>query len=141
MGGLDLAQIGATIAILAPILTGMFAAVQVFLNKKLRTPADKQGELTNIFNILQKTIEDNRSDKQANDATIQALRSYVETMEEGARADQELISKLYARIHALEALNAEKDRRIAELESELLKLGRRIVTEETVYDTGTTETY
>lgn len=141
MGGLDLAQIGATIAILAPILTGMFAAVQVFLNKKLRTPADKQGELTNIFNILQKTIEDNRTDKKANDETIQALRSYVETMEAGARADQELISSLYGRIHELEALNAEKDRRIAELESELLKLGRKIVTEETVYDTGTVETY
>lgn len=139
--GLDFAQIGATIALLAPILTGMFAGVQVFLNKKLRTPADKQSELTNIFDILQKTIEDNRSDKQANDETIKALREYVETMESGARQDQELISTLYGRIHQLEALNAEKDRRIAELEAELLKLGRKIVTEETVYDTGSNETY
>lgn len=142
MGGLDFAQIGATIGILGPILAGVFAAVQVYLNKKLRTPADKQSELTNIFDILQRTIEDNRTDKQANDATITALRNYVETMESGARSDQELISSLYGRIHELEALNAEKDRRIAELEAELLKLGRHIVTEETVYDTGTpTENY
>lgn len=139
--GLDFAQIGATIAILAPLLTGMFAAVQVFLNKKLRTPADKQSELTNIFDILQKTIEDNRADKKTNDETIEALREYVERMEAGARSDQELISTLYGRIHTLEALNAEKDRRIAELESELLKLGRKIITEETVYDTGSVETY
>lgn len=139
--GLDFAQIGATIAILAPLLTGLFAAVQVFLNKKLRTPADKQSELTNIFDILQRTIEDNRTDKQANDETIKALREYVETMESGARKDQETISTLYGRIHQLEALNAEKDRRIAELEAELLKLGRKIITEETVYDTGSVETY
>lgn len=141
MGGLDLAQIGATAGILAPLLAGLFAGIQIFLNKKLRTPADRQSELTNIFDILQKTIEDNRTDKQANDETIKALREYVETMESGARKDQELISTLYGRIHQLEALNAEKDRRIAELESELLKLGRHIVTEETVYDTGSVETY
>lgn len=143
MEGLDFAQIGATAGILAPILAGIFAAVQVFLNKKLRTPADRQSELTNVFDILQKTIEDNRTDKEANDRTITALRLYAEQMEDGARKDQELISTLYGRIHELEALNAQKDRRIAELESELLKLGRRIVTEETVYDTGTgtTENY
>lgn len=141
MGGLDFAQIGATVSILAPILAGVFAGVQVFLNKKLRTPADKQSELTNIFDILQRTIEDNRTDKQANDETIKALREYVDTMESGARKDQETISTLYGRIHQLEALNAEKDRRIAELEAELLKLGRKIITEETVYDTGSVETY
>lgn len=141
MGGLDIAQILATGGILVPLLTGIFAGVQVFLNKKLRTPADKQSELTNIFDILQKTIEDNRTDKQANDETIKALREYVESMEAGARSDQELISTLYGRIHQLEALNAEKDRRIAELEAELLKLGRKIITEETVYDTGSVETY
>lgn len=124
---IDLVQFIVTTGIIGSIITAASVIVQVVLNKRLRTPADRQSEISNVFNILNGTIQDNRADKEANEKTIGALREYAEKLEGDARTDQELIGSLYGRIHELEMLNAGKDRRIAELEAELRKYADAIV--------------
>lgn len=127
--GVDLVQFIVTTGIIGSIITAASVIVQVILNKRLRTPADRQSEISNVFNILNGTIQDNRADKEANEKTIGALREYAEKLEDDSRTDQELIRSLYGRIHELEERNAEKDRRIAELEAELMKYATAIVKE------------
>lgn len=114
-GGLATAVIGAL-----GILT------KLILDKKMRTPADQQSETMNVFAILSKTIEDNRADKAAFEATIKDLRSYAEKADADARQDQALILSLNKRIGELEDIIRLKDRRIDELEQELAKYARRM---------------
>lgn len=110
----------------ASVIGGLFVLLQILLNKKLRTPADAQSETMNVFTILSKTIEDNRTDKAALEGTIKDLRSYQVKADEDSRHDQELIRSLNARIGELEALIRKKDRRIDELEQELAKHAHRL---------------
>lgn len=119
--GIDLVQFIVTTGIIGTLITAASVIIQVILNKRLRTPADRQSEISNVFNILNGTIQDNRADKEANEKTISALREYVDKLEDDSRTDQTLISSLYGQIHELERRNAEKDRRIAELESQVTK--------------------
>lgn len=124
--GFDVTQVAAVSAIIVAIVTGAFLIAQVVLNKRLRTPADTQTELTNVFNILNGTIQDNRADKESNEKTISTLREYAEKLEKDSRDDQELIRNLYDQIHELERRNNEKDERIKKLEGELLKYATAI---------------
>lgn len=100
--------------------------IKLVLDKKMRTPADQQSETMNMFTILSKTIEDNRTDKAALEATIKDLRSYAEKADADARQDQQLILSLNARVGELEDIIRIKDRRIDELERELAKQARRL---------------
>lgn len=110
----------------ASAIGGLFIVVQLVMNKKLRTPADAQSETMNVFTILSKTIEDNRTDKATLEGTIKDLRSYAAKADEDARHDQELIRSLHTRIGELEDLIRKKDWRIDELEQELAKHAHRL---------------
>jgi chromosome segregation ATPase len=114
-GGLSAAVIGA-----------LGVLIKLAMDKKMRTPADQQSETMNVFAILSKTIEDNRTDRAALEGTIRDLRSYAEKADSDARQDQELIRSLHARIGELETIIRVKDRRIDELESELSKHAKRL---------------
>lgn len=110
----------------AAVIGAVGVLVQLVLNKKLRTPADQQSETMNVFAILSKTIEDNRTDRAALEGTIRDLRSYAEKADTDSRQDQELIRSLHARIGELENIIRVKDRRIDELENELAKHAKRL---------------
>lgn len=114
-GGLATAMVG-----------GLLALIKLLADKKMRTPADQQSETMNVFAILSKTIEDNRTDRAALEGTIKDLRAYAEKADSDARADQELIRSLNKRIGELEDIIRIKDRRIDELETELAKYARRM---------------
>ena len=130
----DPVQLAVIIGILGALITAVSVIVQVILNKRLRTPADKQSEIANVFNILSGTIQDNRADKDSNEKTIGTLREYAEKLEKDSRDDQELIRSLYDQIHELERRNNEKDERIKKLESELLKYATAIVNDPNLLD-------
>jgi chromosome segregation ATPase len=124
---MELLQSLATGAIGAGIVGGFFAIFQLILNKKLRSPADRQTEIKTVFEFLNGTIMENRADRVANETTIKTLREYAEKLENDARADQELIRELHAQIYVLEERNAQKDRRIRELEYELRRYASIII--------------
>lgn len=109
----------------ATVIGAIGVLVKLVLDKKMRTPADQQSETMNVFAILSKTIEDNRTDRAALEGTIKDLRSYAEKADEDARQDQELIRSLHKRIGELEDIIRVKDRRIDELERELAKHAKR----------------
>lgn len=132
--GLDPVQLGVLLGIVGTLITAVSVIVQVILNKRLRTPADRQSEIKNVFDILSGTINDNRADKETNDKTITTLRDYAEKLEKDSRDDQELIRKLYDQIHDLERINHEKDERIAELETQLMRYATAIVNDPTLLD-------
>lgn len=132
--GIDLVQFVVATGIIGSIITAISVIVQVILNKRLRTPADRQSEISNVFSILNGTIQDNRADKEANEKTISALREYVDKLEDASRDDQTLIRSLYGTIHELEERNAEKDRRIADLESQLAKYAEIVAREPSLLD-------
>jgi len=132
--GPDLLQFIVTTGIIGSIITAASVIVQVILNKRLRTPADRQSEISNVFSILNGTIQDNRADKEANEKTIGALREYVDKLEDASRDDQTLIRSLYGTIHELEERNAEKDRRIAELEAQIAKYAEILSKDPTLLD-------
>ena len=110
----------------AAMVGGLLALIKLVADKKMRTPADQQSETMNVFAILSKTIEDNRTDRAALEGTIKDLRSYAEKADADARQDQELIRSLHKRIGELEDIIRVKDRRIDELETELAKYARRM---------------
>lgn len=124
---MDFVQLLATGGLIGALVTAASVITQVVLNKKLRTPADRQSEITNVFNILNGTIQDNRADKAANEATIEALREYVGRLENDARTDNALIRDLEQQIRVLEQRNWEKDQRIATLEAELAKYAGQVL--------------
>jgi chromosome segregation ATPase len=124
---MELLQSLATGAIGAGIVGGFFAIFQLILNKKLRSPADRQSEIQTVFDFLNGTISENRADRVANETTIKTLREYAEKLENDARADQEQIRELHAQIYVLEERNAQKDRRIRELEYELRRYASFII--------------
>lgn len=112
----------------AAVIGALGVLTKLVMDKKMRTPADQQSETMNIFTILSKTIEDNRSDKTTLEGTIRDLRSYAEKADADARHDQELILSLQKRIGELEDIIRLKNRRIDELEAELAKHARNMGT-------------
>ena len=110
----------------ATVVGALGVLVKLVLDKRMRTPADQQSETMNVFAILSKTIEDNRTDRAALEGTIRDLRSYAEKADSDARQDQELIRSLHERIGVLEGIIRTKDRRIDELENELAKHAKRL---------------
>jgi chromosome segregation ATPase len=110
----------------ATVVGALGVLIKLVLDKRMRTPADQQSETMNVFAILSKTIEDNRTDRAALEGTIKDLRSYAEKADADARQDQELIRSLHERIGVLEGIIRTKDRRIDELENELGKHAKRL---------------
>ncbi|MDQ0735340.1 hypothetical protein [Arthrobacter agilis] len=110
----------------ATVIGALGVLIKLVLDKKMRTPADQQSETMNVFTILSKTIEDNRTDRAALEGTIRDLRSYAEKADTDARQDQELIRSLHMRIGELEDIIRTKDRRIDELERELAKHAQKL---------------
>jgi chromosome segregation ATPase len=110
----------------ATVVGALGVLVKLVMDKKMRTPSDQQSETMNVFTILSKTIEDNRTDKATLEGTIKDLRTYAEKADADARHDQELILSLRNRIGELEDIIRTKNRRIDELEQELAKHASRL---------------
>lgn len=103
------------------IVTAVGIITQVFLNKKLKTPADRTAEVTAVLTFFKEGIADSRADRIALEETTKDLREYVSRLEKNSREDFALRVKLEERIADLERRIKEKDERIAYLEQELRK--------------------
>lgn len=113
-------------AVFAAVVSGVFLVIQVFMNKRLRAPSDKLAEAQFSVKVYQDQVAEARADKKLNDDTINTLREYVDKMETGARADQELITGLYKQIRALEDRNTEKDRKIQRYQERIDLIAEKI---------------
>lgn len=104
---------------IAAVVTAISVIVQVILNKKLRTPADRTSEVTAVMNFYREGIADSRADRLALEATVKDLREYVASLESKSREDFSLRTKLEARVADLERRIQEKETRIHHLEDQL----------------------
>lgn len=119
-------------AVFAAVVSGVFLVIQVFMNKRLRAPSDKLAEAQFSVKVYQDQVAEARADKKLNDDTISTLREYVDKIEAGSRADQELINGLYKQIRALEDRNTQKDRKIARYQERIDRIAEKIARGEPV---------
>jgi len=102
------------------IVTAISVITQLVLSKKLKTPADRTAEVTTVLNFFKEGIADSRADRIALEETTKDLRDYISKLEKNSRDDFALRVSLEARIADLEIRIKEKDRRILELEQNLI---------------------
>lgn len=124
---MDFLQFLAAGGILAAVVSAVSVIVQVILNKKLRTPADKTSEITTILTFFKEGIADSRADRLALEGTVKDLREYIAKLESDSRESFSLRVKLEDRIADLERLIKHKDARIAYLEEELARYTARVI--------------
>lgn len=124
---MDFIQLLTAGGILAAVISAISVTTQVILNKKLRTPADRNSEISTVLTFFKEGIADSRADRKALEETTRDLREYVSTLEKNSREDFALRVKLEDRIADLERRIREKDERITHLEQELLKYSTQIV--------------
>lgn len=103
----------------AAVVTAAYVILQLILNKKLKTPADKTAEVTTVLTFFREGIADSRADRIALEGTLSDLREYVSRLEKDSREDFAIRVKLEERIAELERRISEKDIRIVYLEQEL----------------------
>lgn len=103
----------------AAVVTAAYVILQLILNKKLKTPADKTAEVTTVLTFFREGIADSRADRIALEGTLSDLREYVSRLEKDSREDFAIRVKLEERIAELERRISEKDLRIVYLEREL----------------------
>ena len=70
----------------AAFVTGVFVTIQVFINKKLRSPSDHQAQATNAINERNELMRQYRSD--AADAKTEAAAAKAKVEEANARAKE-----------------------------------------------------
>lgn len=116
---MDLLTILLTTGVTGALITAVSVVVQVILNKKLRTPADRNSEVTTLLQFFREGITDSREDRNAMEATTKDLRLYIATLEKQSRESFALITTLETRIADLERRILEKDARILTLERAL----------------------
>lgn len=101
------------------VVTAVSVIVQVILNKKLRTPADRTAEVNTVLQFFRDGIADSRADRIALEDTTKDLREYISKLEKNSREDYALRVQLEERVTDLERRIKEKDERIVFLEREL----------------------
>lgn len=119
-------------AVGAAVVAGVFALIQLVVNKRLRTPSDRLAEAQFSVKVYQDQLLEARADKSLNDQTIATLREYAEKQEANGREDQKLVIDLYKQIQALEARNAQKDQKIQNLQALIATVAAKVARGETI---------
>lgn len=124
------------------VLLGVFILIQLFLNKKLRTPSDRLADAQFSVSIWKDQLAETKADRKLLEETVTTMRGYVDKLETDGRNDQETINGLYRQIRALEDRNAEKDEKIRILNRRIEIIADKVNRGEpiTLFDLGHPET-
>lgn len=120
------------------VLLGVFILIQLFLNKKLRTPSDRLADAQFSVSIWKDQLAEAKADRKLLEDTVGALRTYVDKLESDSRVDQETINGLYRQIRALEDRDSQKTEMIRVLNARIEAIAAKVQRGEpiTLYDLG-----